>query len=59
MKKMIMMLSIALVALTSCGTGTEGEAPKTDSTAVVVDTLVVDSTAVVTSTETVVDTTKK
>lgn len=59
MKKMIMMLSIALVALTSCGTGTEGETPKTDSTAVVVDTLVVDSTAVVTSTETVVDTTKK
>jgi hypothetical protein len=59
MKKMIMMLSIALVTLTSCGTGTEGEAPKTDSTAVVVDTLVVDSTAVVTSTETVVDTTKK
>lgn len=54
-----MMLSIALVALTSCGTGTEGETPKTDSTAVVVDTLVVDSTAVVTSPETVVDTTKK
>jgi len=45
--------------LTSCGTGTEGEAPKTDSTAVVVDTLVVDLTALVTSTETVVDTTKK
>jgi hypothetical protein len=59
MKKMIMMLSIALVTLTSCGTGTEGEAPKTDSTAVVVDTLVVDLTALVTSTETVVDTTKK
>ena len=59
MKKMIMMLSIALVGLTSCGTGTEGEVPMTDSTAVVVDTLVVDSTAVVTSTETVVDTTKK
>ena len=56
---MIMMLSIALVGLTSCGAGTEGEVPMTDSTAVVVDTLVVDSTAVVTSTETVVDTTKK
>lgn len=59
MKKMIMMLSIALVAMTSCGTGTEGEAPKTDSTAVVVDTVVVDSNAVVTPTVTAVDTTKK
>lgn len=59
MKKMIMTLSIALVAMTSCGTGTEGEAPKTDSTAVVVDTVVVDSNAVVTPTVTAVDTTKK
>lgn len=54
-----MTLSIALVAMTSCGTGTEGEAPKTDSTAVVVDTVVVDSNAVVTPTVTAVDTTKK
>ena len=59
MKKMIMMLSIALVGLTSCGTGTEGEAPKTDSTAVAVDTVVVDSAAVVTPSVTAVDTTKK
>jgi len=58
MKKVILMLSISLVGLTSCGTGTEAEAPKTDST-VVADTLVVDSTAVATPTVTLVDTTKK
>jgi len=58
MKKVILMLSIALVGLTSCGSGTEGEAPKTDSTAVVVDTLAVDSNTVTTSTVTPVDTVK-
>ncbi len=59
MKKVILMLSITLLGLTSCGSGTEAEAPKTDSTAVVVDTLAVDSNAVVTSTVAPVDTTKK
>lgn len=58
MKKMIMALSIALVGLTSCGSGTEGEVPTTDSTAVVVDTTVVDSAVVVTPTVTTVDTVK-
>jgi hypothetical protein len=34
MKKVILMLSIALVGLTSCGSGTEAEAPKADTTVV-------------------------
>lgn len=55
MKKMILMLSIALVGLTSCSSGTETETPKTDSTAVVVDTTV---NVVVDSAVTPVDTTK-
>ena len=50
------MLSIALVGLTSCGSGTEAEAPKTDSTAVVVDTTV---KVVADSVVTPVDTTQK
>lgn len=61
MKKMIMMLSIALVGLTSCGTGKTDcgcDGSCKDSTAVVVDTLTVDSTAVVTSTVSSVDTTQ-
>ena len=58
MKKVILMLSIAVMGLTSCGSGTEGEAPKTDSTAVVVDTTAVDSASVATSSVTVADTTK-
>lgn len=59
MKKMIMILSIALVGLTSCGSGPEGTVTAVDSTVVVVDTLTVDTTAVSTTTTTAVDTTKK
>jgi len=36
MKKVILALVIATVTLTSCGSGEPTEAPKTDSTAVVV-----------------------
>jgi hypothetical protein len=40
MKKVIMILSIGLIGLTSCGTGTETEVKPVDSTVVVVDTVV-------------------
>ena len=40
MKKVIMALSIGLIGLTSCGTGTETEVKPVDSTVVVVDTVV-------------------
>lgn len=36
MKKVIMILSIGLIGLTSCGTGTETEVKPVDSTVVVV-----------------------
>lgn len=51
MKKVILALVIATVTLTSCGSGESTEAPKTDSTAVVV----VDTNSVETSTVTVKD----
>jgi hypothetical protein len=46
MKKVILFLSVVGL-LTACGSSTEAEAPKTDSTAVVVDTVKVDTTVVV------------
>lgn len=58
MKKMIMVLSIGLIGLTSCGGGTETkcegkcDSTKVDSTVVVVDTTVVPTSTVA------VDTTK-
>ena len=58
MKKMIMILSIALVGLTSCGSGPEGTVKVVDSTVVVVDSLTVDTTSVSTTTTPGVDTTK-
>lgn len=48
MKKVILALSV-IGLVTACGSSTEGEAPKTDSTAVTV----VDTTAVVTPTDSV------
>jgi PBP1b-binding outer membrane lipoprotein LpoB len=56
MKKVIMILSIGLIGLTSCGTGTtECEGNCNDSTKV--DTVKVDTTFVPTNTTTVTDTT--
>jgi hypothetical protein len=46
MKKVILFLSVVGL-LTACGSSTEAEAPKTDSTVVVVDTVKVDTTVVV------------
>ena len=61
MKKVILALAIVTVTLTSCGSGESCEAPKTDSTAVVVDTtfaLPVDTTTCCTTTVVPADTTK-
>jgi hypothetical protein len=46
MKKVITILSVVGL-LTACGSSTEGEAPKTDSTTVAVDTVAVVDTIVV------------
>lgn len=57
MKKVMMILSIGLIGLTSCNTGTvEGEGNCNDSTKV--DTVKVDTTLVPTTTVTVTDTVK-
>jgi len=45
MKKVILFLSV-IGLLTACGSSTEAEAPKTDSTVVAVDTVAVDTTVV-------------
>lgn len=56
MKKVIMILSIGLIGLTSCGTGTSECTSNCDSTKV--DSVKVDTTSVTTTTVTPVDTTK-
>lgn len=61
MKKVILALSV-IGLMTACGSSTEGEAPKTDSTAVAVDTtvtVVTDSVATDSVTVTTTTTTTK
>ena len=58
MKKAILALAIVTVTLTSCGSGESCEAPKTDSTAVVVDTTCVLPVDTTTCCALPVDTTK-
>ncbi len=57
MKNLFLALGLVVV-LASCGSGTEAEAPKADSTAVAVDTTAVACDSAATSTV-AVDTTKK
>lgn len=59
MKKVILALSV-IGLMTACGSSTEGEAPKTDSTVVVtVDTTVVVADSVMTDSVVAVPTTTK
>lgn len=58
MKKVILVLAILTVTLTSCGGG-ESEAPKTDSTAVVVVDTIHPVNPVETTTVVVADSTKE
>ena len=59
MKKVILALAIVTVTLTSCGSGESTEAPKTDSTAVVVVDTIHPVNPVETTTVVVSDSTKE